>query len=116
MCRLAGLCFETPDDEVRQLTDQIGSCDTLTESTDYSAPSKEDSGLHDMVESPRDGDAPPAVCVVPATPRVHMSDQNPLSAELSEYGAVASPGTWPQSRCCSVSVCCTALSEHLSVL
>ena len=75
-------------------SDHIGSCDTLTESTEFSAPCMDDSGLHDMVESPSappaaEGDPhPPAVCVLPATPRVYSCDTHPLTAaELGELDA-----------------------------
>ena len=74
-------------------SDHIGSCDTLTESMEYSAPSKEDSGLHDMTESPSvqtiEGELP-SVCILPATPRVYDCDKNrlALTSENSEYGTV----------------------------
>ena len=61
---------------------------------EYSALSKEDSGLHDMTESPSvqtiEGELP-SVCILPATPRVYDCDKNPLAltSENSEFGTAS---------------------------
>ena len=64
---------------------------------EYSVPCKEDSGLHDMAESPSvqtEGDVP-SVCILPATPRVYDCDKHPLAlaSENTEYAAVSRNGT-----------------------